>query len=591
MALDQLDWIIIIAFFIVTLGIGVYASRTAGRSVNDFFLSGRNMPWWLLGVSMVATTFSADTPNFVTQVVREDGVAKNWVWWAFLLTGMATVFIYAKLWRRSGITTDLEFYELRYSGDAARFLRGFRAIYLGVFFNVMIMAGVLLAGMKIAGVMLGWSPKQTVLIVGFITVAYSALGGLRGVILTDFFQFALSMIGMIAAAIYIVNLPEVNGLSNLIQHKNVVNKLNFIPDLTDMNVAIPLFFIPLAVQWWSVWYPGAEPGGGGYVAQRMLSARNERDAIKATLFFNVAHYALRPWPWIIIALASLVVFPELSSIRAAFPSISSDILAHDIAFSAMLTKLPTGLLGLVIAALLAALMSTISTHLNWGASYVVNDVYTRFIDPDAPEKETVFFGRLTTVILMILAGVVALFLTDAMEAFNILLQIGAGTGLLFLLRWFWWRINAYSELTAMIVSFAMACLFKFVFNTPPEEGGLHDWQELVLGVLVTTIAWVGVTLMTRPTDSDVLHRFVAMIRPHQAGWKPVINEMQRQNIVIEKSTSRFTTELLLMFAGCVMVYAALFGTGYVVYGEILFGLLAFFVAALAGLFILKTWRK
>lgn len=591
MALDQLDWIIIIAFFIVTLGIGVYASRTAGRSVNDFFLSGRNMPWWLLGVSMVATTFSADTPNLVTQLVREDGIAKNWVWWAFLLTGMATVFIYAKLWRRSGITTDLEFYELRYSGDAARFLRGFRAVYLGVFFNVMIMAGVLLAGMKIAGVMLGWSPKQTVLIVGFITVAYSALGGLRGVILTDFFQFALSMIGMIAAAIYIVNLPEVNGLSNLIQHENVANKLNFIPDLTDMNVAIPLFFIPLAVQWWSVWYPGAEPGGGGYVAQRMLSARNERDAIKATLFFNVAHYALRPWPWIIIALASLVVFPELSSIRAAFPSISSDILAHDIAFSAMLTKLPTGLLGLVIAALLAALMSTISTHLNWGASYVVNDVYARFIDPDAPEKETVFFGRLTTVILMILAGVVALFLTDAMEAFNILLQIGAGTGLLFLLRWFWWRINAYSELTAMIVSFAMACLFKFVFNTPPEEGGLHDWHELVLGVLVTTIAWVGVTLMTRPTDSDVLHRFVAMIRPHQAGWKPVINEMQRQNIVIEKSTSRFTTELLLMFAGCVMVYAALFGTGYVVYGEILYGLLAFFVAALAGLFILKTWRK
>ncbi|MBT8189059.1 MAG: Na+:solute symporter, partial [Bacteroidia bacterium] len=366
MNISSFDWGIIVGFFAITLIIGIWVSGKAGRSTKDFFLSGRNMPWWLLGVSMVATTFSADTPNLVTDIVRKGGVAGNWVWWAFLLTGMTTVFVYAKLWRRSGITTDLEFYELRYSGLPASFLRGFRSIYLGVFFNVMIMATVMLAGIKIAGVMLGISPVQTVLLVSIITVVYSSLGGLRGVILTDFFQFTLSMIGMVAAAIYILSLPEIGGLSELVSHPNVRDKIDFFPDFTDMNVAIPLFFVPIAVQWWSAWYPGAEPGGGGYIAQRMLSAKNETDATKATMLFNIAHYALRPWPWILIALASLIIFPDLDSIRQAFPGIDAGIVEDDIAFPAMLSYLPKGLLGLVIAALIAALMSTISTHLNWG---------------------------------------------------------------------------------------------------------------------------------------------------------------------------------------------------------------------------------
>ena len=310
MNISNLDWGIIIAFFALTLFIGIWVSKRSGANAREFFLSGNNMPWWLLGVSMVATTFSADTPNLVTDIIRKNGVSGNWVWWAFLLTGMLTVFVYAKLWRRSGIMTDLEFYELRYSGKAAAFLRGFRAIYLGVFFNIMIMATVLLAGIKIGGVLLGLSSIETVVLVSVVTVLYSSLGGLRGVILTDFFQFILAMIGMIAAAIYLMNIPELGGMESVLSHVNVKDKLNFLPDFSDMNVAIPLLIIPIAVQWWSTWYPGAEPGGGGYIAQRMLSAKDESGAVKATLFFNITHYALRPWPWILIALASLILFPK-----------------------------------------------------------------------------------------------------------------------------------------------------------------------------------------------------------------------------------------------------------------------------------------
>jgi len=336
MNLSMLDWGIIFAFFAVTLLIGLYASRGAGKSYAEFFLSGRDMPWWLLGVSMVATTFSADTPNLVTDLVRTHGVAGNWSWWAFLLTGMLTVFVYARLWRRSGVLTDLEFYELRYSGKPAAFLRGFRAIYLGVFFNVMIMATVSLAAIKIGAVMLDLKPVETLLITSIITVIYTSIGGLKGVVLTDFFQFILAMAGMVIAAVYIVNLPEVGGLSNMLSHPNVTGKLNFLPDFSDSKQLIPLFLMPLAVQWWSVWYPGAEPGGGGYIAQRMLSAKDEKNAVTATLFFNIAHYALRPWPWILIALASLIVFPDVASLQAAFPHLDPKVVKNDLAFSAML---------------------------------------------------------------------------------------------------------------------------------------------------------------------------------------------------------------------------------------------------------------
>lgn len=586
MNLSIIDVVIIVLFFVMTLAIGIYASRKAGQSAKDFFLSSREMPWWLLGVSMVATTFSADTPNLVTDLVRNSGVAGNWAWWAFLLTGMATVFIYAKLWRRSGITTDLEFYELRYSGPEATFLRGFRAIYLGVFFNVMIMGTVLLAGIKIGGIMLGLSPTQTVLLVSLVTVVYSSIGGLRGVILTDFFQFILSMIGMIAAAIYIISLPEIGNISILISHPNVVDKIAFLPDFSDPNVFIPLFLVPIAVQWWSAWYPGAEPGGGGYVAQRMLSSKTEKDAMKATLFFNAAHYALRPWPWILIALASLIFFPELVDIKTRFPEISDDILAHDLAFPAMLTLLPSGLLGLVIAALIAALMSTISTHLNWGSSYLVNDFYLRFIDQEANSKTQVLVGRVSTFILMILSAILALYLTSAVQAFKILLQIGAGTGLLFLLRWFWWRINAYSEITAMIVSFVTAVYFEKYY-----EGAMESYEKMCIAVGVTSIAWIMVTLLSRPTSMANLKRFYLTIRPHEIGWQPVLNQLtEKEKEGLLQNPSPLSREILMMFVGSIMIYAALFSTGYILYGLWVSGIICLSITFVSAISLIKLWR-
>ncbi len=586
MNLNSIDWIIIGLFFAVTLLIGIWASKKAGKSAKDFFLSGRDMPWWLLGVSMVATTFSADTPNLVTDIIRKNGVAGNWAWWSFLLTGMATVFIYAKLWRRSGITTDLEFYEMRYSGKEAVFLRGFRAIYLGVFFNVMIMATVLLAGIKISGIMLGLSPIQTVFLVSGVTVVYSSLGGLRGVILTDFFQFVLSMIGMIAAACYIVNLPEINGLEKLISHPNVADKIDLFPDLTDLNVAIPLFFVPIAVQWWSSWYPGAEPGGGGYVAQRMLSAKNEQGAVKATLFFNCAHYALRPWPWILIALGSLIIFPDLQNIQSSFPGLDKSIVNDDLAFPAMLTLLPKGLLGLVIASLIAALMSTLSTHLNWGSSYVVNDFYVRFINKNASQKEQVSIGRWSTLLLMVFSCVMALFLTNAMQAFNILLQIGAGTGLLFLLRWFWWRINAYSEIAAMVVSFAIAIYFEIIYS-----GDMESYEKMLIGVLVTSIAWILTTFFTRPTSKETLVQFYNAIQPHDIGWKKIIKESEGMIKIDRSSKSNLSQEILLMFLGCAMIYCALFGIGYLLYHKILLSLICFAISSITCFLMFRIWKK
>jgi SSS family transporter len=588
MNLSMLDWGIIIAFFAVTLFIGLYASKGAGKSYSEFFLSGRDMSWWLLGVSMVATTFSADTPNLVTDLVRTNGVAGNWSWWAFLLTGMLTVFVYARLWRRSGVLTDLEFYELRYSGKPAAFLRGFRAIYLGVFFNVMIMATVSLAAIKIGGVMLDLEPVETLLITSIITVIYTSIGGLKGVVLTDFFQFVLAMIGMVVAAVYIINLPEVGGLNNLLAHPNVSGKLHFLPDFSDTAQLIPLFLMPLAVQWWSVWYPGAEPGGGGYIAQRMLSAKDEKNAVTATLFFNIAHYALRPWPWILIALASLIVFPDIASLQAAFPHIDPKVVKNDLAFSAMLNLLPAGLIGLLIAALLSAFMSTISTHLNWGSSYVVNDFYKRFIRPDAPQNELVNIGRLSTVVLMILAALLALVLENALQAFNILLQIGAGTGLIFILRWFWWRVNAYSEITAMVVSFVLALYFELGMENP-----LPEHIKLILGVGITTASWITVTLITAPSSQETLLRFFRLIQPAPGGWKPVVEkgiasgELAAGEIV----PGKIPLQILGMFLGCVLVYAALFAIGFLIYGNVLATLMSSLVAIFSGYLMFKYWDK
>ena len=588
MNLSMLDWGIIFAFFAVTLFIGLYASRGAGKSYSEFFLSGRDMSWWLLGVSMVATTFSADTPNLVTDLVRTHGVAGNWSWWAFLLTGMLTVFVYARLWRRSGVLTDLEFYELRYSGKPAAFLRGFRAIYLGVFFNVMIMATVSLAAIKIGAVMLDLEPVETLLITSIITVIYTSIGGLKGVVLTDFFQFVLAMIGMVVAAVYIVNLPEVGGLSKMLAHPNVAGKLNFLPDFSDSKQLIPLFLMPLAVQWWSVWYPGAEPGGGGYIAQRMLSAKDEKNAVTATLFFNIAHYALRPWPWILIALASLIVFPDIASLQAAFPHLDPKVVKNDLAFSAMLNLLPAGLIGLLIAALLSAFMSTISTHLNWGSSYVVNDFYKRFLRPDAPQNELVNVGRISTVVLMIMAALLALALENALQAFNILLQIGAGTGLIFILRWFWWRINAYSEITAMVVSFMLALYFELGMENP-----LPEHIKLLAGVGITTLAWVAVTFLTAPSSQETMLRFFKLIQPSPTGWKPVIEkgiasgELDSNEII----PGKLPNQILGMFLGCILVYSALFSIGFIIYGNMMPALLSGFVALISGYLMLKNWDK
>lgn len=545
------------------------------------------MPWWLLGISMVATTFSADTPNLVTDMVRNNGVAGNWQWWAFLLTGMLTVFVYAKLWRRSRVLTDLEFYEIRYSGKAAAFLRGFRAIYLGVFFNIMIMATVTLAAIKIGGVMLGLTPLQTILIASLITVVYTSLGGLTGVLWTDFFQFILAMVGMVWAAVLLLDLPQVGGLTNLLQHPNVSGKLNLLPDFSDPSQYLPLFVLPIAIQWWSVWYPGAEPGGGGYIAQRMLSAKNEKHAISATLFFNIAHYALRPWPWILIALASILVFPDLASLKAAFPNLSKDVvIKDDLAFPAMLTFLPSGLIGLLVSALLAAYMSTIATHLNWGSSYIVNDFYKRFVAPDASEKQLVNIGRLSTVLLMALASVLALYLQNALQAFNILLQIGAGTGLIFILRWFWWRINAYSEIAAMIISFVVAVIFELGFTET-----IPDHIRLITGVGITTVVWIAVTLLTPPADHNTLLSFYKHIKPAPGGWRPVIDRAISEGTLQQREVTpgRLPLEIACMVAGCFMVYAALFAVGFFIYSNIPMALTMLGITAVSGYFLYKTW--
>ena len=550
------------------------------------------MPWWLLGISMVATTFSADTPNLVTDIVRTNGVSGNWVWWAFLLTGMLTVFVYAKLWRRSEVLTDLEFYELRYGGKGAAFLRGFRAVYLGVFFNIMIMATVCLAGIKIGSVMLGLSPTQTLLIASTVTVFYSSLGGLKGVILTDFFQFTLAMVATFWAAAVIVNLPEVGGLGELVSHPEIIPKLDLIPDISNRELFLVVFLLPIAVQWWSVWYPGAEPGGGGYVAQRMLSAKNENHAVWATLLFNFMHYAVRPWPWILIALASLIVFPNLDDLQLAFPEIDNSIIGHDLAYPAMMTLLPPGLLGLLLASLAAAFMSTIASHLNWGSSYVVNDFYRRFFEPNASEKKLVLYGRITTVMLMLLSCLLALLLSNALQAFAILLQIGAGTGLLFILRWFWHRINIYSEISAMIISFLVALYLQIVH---PRLGfdPLSAESQLIIGVTITTFSWVLITYLTPGEDKKVLRDFYRKIQPGGRGWKKVVDEAKEDGIDLKgkKEAWDVPTGILCMILGCFFVYSILFSIGYFLYSEFYFATILLTVSIISLILLQKAWKR
>lgn len=557
-----LDWLIVAAFLAASLGIGTAASRRAGRGFGAFFLGDRRLPWWMLGVSMVATTFSTDTPNLVTDIVRSDGVLGNWVWWAFALTGLSTTFVYARLWRRSGMRTDVEFYEIRYSGRLAAFLRGFRAVYLGVLFNVLILASVTLAAIKISAVLLGLSPFSTVTLAALVTTTYSVLGGLRGVVLTDLVQFAVSMAGSFAAAAFLVGLPEVGGLEALLRHEQVADRLRFWPSFAEADAGelVPLLLLPLGVQWWASYYPGAEPGGGGYVAQRMLAARSERAAEGASLLFNALHYALRPWPWILVALSSLVVFPDLDAMRARFPDLPEHVVRNDLAYPAMLTLLPAGLLGLVAASLAAAYMSTMSTQVNWGAGVLVNDVYQRFVRPEASERELVLCGRVVTVGLMLLACTLALWLDSALQVFSILLQIGAGTGLLFLLRWFWWRINAATELAAMLVSLTVAVGFELT--------ALADWpawQKLSTGVAVTTASWLLVAFLTPPTDRATLLAFYRRIRPDGPGWR----EIRAAAGDGPHGDGSLPRGIAATVAGALFLYAGIFATGFWLYGRVM----------------------
>ncbi len=585
MRLTTLDWFIVVASIVISFVPAILLARRAGASTAEFFTSGRAAPWWLVGVSMVATTFSTDTPNLVTNLVREKGVANNWVWWAFLLTGMLTVFFYARLWRRSGVLTDLEFYEIRYAGRPARFVRGFRSLYLGLFFNCVIMAAVNLAAVKIANVMLGWPMGKTLLICAALNVIFAATSGLWGVMVTDLIQFGVAMTGSVAAAYFALRQPEVGGLAELFRRIDM-RTLDLVPDFSDWTLTLTVMIIPLTVQWWSVWYPGAEPGGGSYIAQRMLASKSESDALKGTLFFNFAHYALRPWPWIIVALASLLVFPELSDIARTFPYVDPALIGHDMAYPAMLKFLPPGFMGLMVAGLLAAYISTLSTHLNWGTSYLVHDLYRRFMKPGASEKHYVLAGRIVTGLLMLLAALLTFVLESARASFELLMSIGAGTGLLYLLRWFWWRINAWSEIAAMASSFLIAVGF---FVAGKMGASIPSHVSLLITVAATTVAWVAVTFLTPPTDRQTLIAFYRLVRPAGKGWESV-----RAEAGVGPSPDSLPMNLLGWVLGCTFVYAALFGVGTLLYGRTTqaFVWLALFLASGFGLLRIlpRLWR-
>lgn len=595
MTLKFLDWFVIIITLVICFFPALFVAKKSKRNTTEFFASGRSVPWWLAGFSMVATTFSSDTPNLVTDIVRRNGVAGNWVWWAFTLTGIMTVFFYAKLWRRSGVLTDLEFYEVRYSGKAASFVRGFRSVYLGLFFNVMIMATVNLAACKIAGVLFGFERWQTLIFVGTLNVIFATHSGLWGVLVIDFVQFLIMMSSVIAAAYFAVSLPQVGGLSGLVEkvtnmgESSGINYLNFFPDFTNnWDIALAIFIMPIAIQWWSVWYPGAEPGGGSYIAQRMLASKSEKDSLGAVLFFNLAHYVLRPWPWILVALASLIVYPNLSDIQKAFPNLNPNLINHDIAYPAMLKFLPVGFLGLIIGGLIAANSSTILTHLNWGASYLVHDFYRRFIKTNADEKHYVLAGRIATVILFILSSVLVFFLDSAKNAFDVILQIGAGTGLLYLLRWYWWRINAWSEVTAMVSSFLIS-IFFLILNKNGISISTH--LSLIISVLFTSICWITISFLTKPTDEKVLIEFYKKVKPLGPGWNYIKNKIPSDelNTIVEKEN--IPLNLLGWLTGTITVWSSLFTIGNFLYGRTIMGFILLGVFLISGLILIYVVRK
>ena len=573
MQLHTLDWIIAFLSVAICFVPALFFGKRSGKSTAEFFASGRSVPWWLAGISMVATTFSSDTPNLVANFVRTQGVAGNWQWWAFTLTGVGTVFFFARLWRRSGVLTDLEFYELRYSGKAAGAVRGFRAVYLGLFFNCIIMATVNLAACKIAAILFGLERWQTLLAVGLLNVIFATYSGLWGVLVIDMIQFFIKMSAVIAAAYFAVTLPQVGGMSGLVEKLSRVhgpgglNYLNMLPDFSNnWTLAVAIFVMPLAVQWWAVWYPGAEPGGGSYIAQRMLASKSEKDALGSTLFFNVAHYVLRPWPWILVGLASLVVYPQLSDIQKAFPHLDPKLLGHDIAFPAMLRFLPAGWVGLMLGGLVAANSSTILTHLNWGASYLVHDFYRRFVRHDATEKHYVKAGRWATVLLFVCSSSLVFALDTAKDAFVLILQVGAGTGLLYLLRWYWWRITAWCEIVAMVSSFGISVVFLIMHKNGvivPSD------QQLVITVAFTTVCWVIMAFAGPQTDEATLVDFYRRVSPIGPGWRYIrsIAGVSKAEATEYARRDNIPLAFLGWSAGCAMIWSALFSVGNYLYGR------------------------
>ena len=596
MHLTTFDWLIVGASLLICFGPALFFADRAGRNTSEFFASGRAVPWWLAGLSMVATTFSADTPNLVTDIVRRNGVAGNWVWWAFVLTGVATVFFYARLWRRSGVLTDLEFYELRYSGKAASAVRGFRAIYLGFFFNCMIMAAVNLATCKIAGILFGLDRWQTLLLVGGLNVTFAAFAGLWGVLVIDMIQFFMKMTAVIAAAYFAVTSAQVGGLHAMVTKVSAIhgpagiNYLSFLPDFTNnWDLAVAVFIMPIAVQWWAVWYPGSEPGGGSYIAQRMLASKSEKDALSAVLFFNIAHYVFRPWPWILVALCSLIVYPELSDIQRAFPNLEPRLLGHDIAYPAMLTFLPSGFLGLMVGGLIAASSSTILTHLNWGASYLVHDFYRRFVRTDADEHHYVRAGRLATVAIFIGAAATVYLLDTAKDVFDVILQVGAGTGLLYLVRWFWWRVNAWCEIVAMASSFLVS-IALLALKTQGVVFSTH--VALVVTVAITTVCWLATAYVGPETDRAVLVNFYRVVHPAGPGWEP-IRKLAGDVPRAVADRDNIPLALLGWVAGCTAIWSALFAEGSYLYGRMPQAILltvVFIASSAALMFVVKrTW--
>ncbi|MFQ5797226.1 MAG: sodium:solute symporter family protein [Bacteroidota bacterium] len=570
MSLHTFDWIFIVLYFALSLGMGLYYAKRAGGSTREFFLSGRNLPWWLAGTSMVATTFAADTPLAVTELVAQNGIAGNWLWWNFVFGGILTVFFFARLWRRSGVMTDVEFAELRYSGKPAAYLRGFRALYLGIFLNAVIMGWVNLAMASILQGMFGIEESRIIvylaLCMAFVAL-YSALSGLWGVVVTDAFQFLIAMVGTVTLAVIVLALPEVGGVSGLLSQlpSSVFDVFPTVGNSEDLGVtgalalSLTAFLAHVGIQWWASWYPGAEPGGGGYVAQRMMSAKDEKHSVLATLWFTIAHYCVRPWPWILVGLATLVLYPELSpeSKRMGY-------------VFAMRDYLPFGIRGILVAAFFAAYMSTIATHLNWGTSYVINDFYRRFLQQKKGEKHYVFASRLVTVGLMIVSLLVTMNMETISGAWKFLIEAGAGLGLVLILRWYWWRINAWSEISAMVAPLVAYAYVKFYSSIQFPE-------SLFFIVAFTTVVWLIVTVLTRPVDEDRLIAFYRRVHPGGLLWRRIARKVPEV-----MSDSGYGMLALDWLCGVVLVYAVLFGIGKIIFGDVMGALLYLTVAAVAG---------